>query len=455
MQVPGTKASQRDKEDDQKKFAERQLNRKLDFLKLREPCDFPNVKYEVTDSDFVDLVTELQSVYNTVHGLNSMLFKYQQAAQNLMSANQGLGQQAQKAYSQSHSFYETGQCVSKSHDENLPIYKSFIVRLEEVYKEFTVFFVKFDALYSKLNTRDEAFEKFKHYYRKLENMNQDRNFMIKKGIQDSITDAKDLEVIARVSSYCLISLQNEKKYAASYQEFLRLNKPMYLEIQDLVYQKYTKVTPIAMKFIKEASSFFAQMSSNYSGLRKKCRATYDQIDPLDDYQAPEESKSTKNIVPTPKFEQEPHVRFDSQPPSQQQQNFDQYPQQQQPQSRGGYNDMYERAYQEEIASKQQKPYQEAVYVQHKKNQPPQYEEEYYNTGYQQPPQVQQKQQQRRGRQQDYYDDEYYDDEEYYEEHHQNRKKKKKSGLGGVLSDMGFDKEEVAKGIFSAIFKDKK
>jgi len=61
--------------------------------------------------------------------------------------------------------------VSKSHDENIPSYKSFIVKLEDVYKDFTVFFIKFDSVYAKLNTRDEAFEKFKHYYRKLEKMN--------------------------------------------------------------------------------------------------------------------------------------------------------------------------------------------------------------------------------------------------------------------------------------------
>lgn len=56
------------------------MNRKLDFVRLREPCDFPNVDYEISDKKFIAVLERFQNVYNSAHGLNSVFMKYNQAA---------------------------------------------------------------------------------------------------------------------------------------------------------------------------------------------------------------------------------------------------------------------------------------------------------------------------------------------------------------------------------------
>ena len=109
--IPGTKAAQKDKEEEVKSFAQRQMNKKLDFLRLREPCDFPNIEYGVSDKDFVAVVERFQKVYDSAHSLNQVYQKYQQAIPSnktllclyfvidLVISNHGLKLSASKAYS--------------------------------------------------------------------------------------------------------------------------------------------------------------------------------------------------------------------------------------------------------------------------------------------------------------------------------------------------------------------
>lgn len=74
-----------------------------------------------------------------------------------------------------------------------------MAKQEQANSQFLLYFIKFGTIYAKLRKRDEAFEQFKHYYRKLQKLNTDRNFMKSKGLQDSVQENKDQEVIARVS----------------------------------------------------------------------------------------------------------------------------------------------------------------------------------------------------------------------------------------------------------------
>eukprot|EP00347_Sterkiella_histriomuscorum_P008033 403346628 len=486
MQVPGTRAAQRDKEYEQKRFAERQMNRKLDFVRLREPCDFPNVENEISDKKFIAMLEQFQQVYNCAHGLNQVFWKYQQAANNLLTSNQGLKLSSSKAYSQSNDLYPTCQEVAKSHDENVQPLKDFMQKLEQFNQKFQLYFLKFGTIYARLKQRDQSFEKFKHYYRKLEKMNEDRLYMKNKGLSDPKMEAQEQEAQQR----------NEKKYQLAFREFQAQNKPLYVEIQDLVKNKYQHITPLALKFNREAAIFFIQIGAVYDNLNTKLENAYFTIQPLEHVkdEAEEQKQGSGKHIQQQQQQQQNQAQKQQQQQQNQQHNNQQEFQQQQKQSQkpkqqkqqqqqqdygdeyydegqqqqysqqrpnGGYNDIYERAYQEEIASKKQVN-QKSQYTQQQQQQPKQ--------------RVQQQHHQQQH--QDYYDDQddYYDDQYYHEDHnynqkqyganpypqqkpqeaqYQQKKKEKKSGIKGILNDMGFDKEQVAQGILGAIFKDKR
>lgn len=71
--------------------------------------------------------------------------------------------------------------------------------MEQFNSSFQLYFVRFGTIYARLKQRDDAFEKFKHYHRKLEKMNEDRIYMKSKGLVDPKTDAEEQQKQQRVS----------------------------------------------------------------------------------------------------------------------------------------------------------------------------------------------------------------------------------------------------------------
>ena len=110
-----------------------------------------------------------------------------------------MGKCAAIAFQANNELYETAQVISSAHLDCTPALKDFVAKQEQANSQFLLYFIKFGTIYAKLRKRDEAFEQFKHYYRKLQKLNTDRNFMKSKGLQDSVQENKDQEVIARVS----------------------------------------------------------------------------------------------------------------------------------------------------------------------------------------------------------------------------------------------------------------
>jgi cell fate (sporulation/competence/biofilm development) regulator YlbF (YheA/YmcA/DUF963 family) len=64
---------------------------------------------------------------------------------------------------------------------------------------FQAFFFKFNQVHRKLEARDEALEKFKHYHRKLEKLMKERDFAKRGGMIDPISLAEHNELVERVS----------------------------------------------------------------------------------------------------------------------------------------------------------------------------------------------------------------------------------------------------------------
>lgn len=63
----------------------------------------------------------------------------------------------------------------------------------------------------------------------------------------------------------------------AYKEFRTLNGPLYQEISDLVKNKYVSITPIAMKFMREAARFYSTIGQNYETLNSKCTNAHQNI----------------------------------------------------------------------------------------------------------------------------------------------------------------------------------
>lgn len=86
MQVPGTKAALKDKDEEYRRFSERQLNRTFDFVKGRTAFDMKGIKLEISDKDFVYLLQDFEHVYKAAHSFNSIFQKYSQATQSKLNS---------------------------------------------------------------------------------------------------------------------------------------------------------------------------------------------------------------------------------------------------------------------------------------------------------------------------------------------------------------------------------
>ena len=52
------------------------MTKKLKFLNGTDPINFPGVKLNINDKEFLELLSDLDQTYNTVHKLNVVFINY-------------------------------------------------------------------------------------------------------------------------------------------------------------------------------------------------------------------------------------------------------------------------------------------------------------------------------------------------------------------------------------------
>jgi hypothetical protein len=145
--------------------------------------------------------------------------------------------------------------IAETHAETQAYYKDLAQNHKQTCDQFRAFFAKFDVIYDKLKTRDRALAKFIHYFEKLRKIKEDRS--VRNSVAGDVSRAsKDAEYLAR----------NEKKYQVAFATFQQQNNWLYNEVTDLIRNKYKALTPIVIRFISVAQSFFGKAGSSFAKL---------------------------------------------------------------------------------------------------------------------------------------------------------------------------------------------
>ena len=73
--------------------------------------------------------------------------------------------------------------------------------------------------------------------------------------------------------------RNEKKYQTSWGTFTQQNNWLYTEVTDLIRNKYKVMTPIVIRFISVAQSFFSKVGNSFARLSQiQDRSRYQQVE---------------------------------------------------------------------------------------------------------------------------------------------------------------------------------
>ncbi len=181
---------------------------------------FPGVTLDVNEHEFVELMLDLDQVYDTAHRLNVVLIKYTRSIESMRililiniemsKLNSVLGPQAIKIYPQGHVNHPVSSAIQQSHTETNQYYKDFMLNHKQTCDQFKVFFTKFDVIYVKLKQRDKSLEKFKYYFEKVRKLREDnkhkKNNLSGAAAIDPAKLSKEEEKLARVSFLFYISI---------------------------------------------------------------------------------------------------------------------------------------------------------------------------------------------------------------------------------------------------------
>lgn len=69
--------------EDSSKSKDKGVKSKLKFFHGRDPENFPRVKFDINDHEFVELLRDMDHIYEAVHNLNQVFVKYSAASTSI------------------------------------------------------------------------------------------------------------------------------------------------------------------------------------------------------------------------------------------------------------------------------------------------------------------------------------------------------------------------------------